>query len=113
MSAGSYQAAGAATVPRPLVAVVTLGTALVVIAVTAWLATAEGAQQAQTGLVRWFNHPPQPVAAVFAVVNPLFRPIPLTVLSVAFVGWVLLTAGRASVRWRCCGRSRLRWPWRS
>jgi hypothetical protein len=43
---------------------------------------------------------PQPVAAVFAVVNPLFRPIPLTVLSVAFVGWVLLTAGRASVRRR-------------
>jgi undecaprenyl-diphosphatase len=80
------------------VAVVTLGAAVVVIAVTAWLATAAGAERAQTGVVKWFNDPPQPVAAVFAVVNPLFRPIPLTLLSVAFLGWVLLTASRANIR---------------
>ena len=71
---------------------------MVVIAVTAWLATAPGAERAQTGVVKWFNDPPQPVAAVFAVVNPLFRPIPLTLLSVAFIGWVLLTAGRTRLR---------------
>ena len=85
-------------VPRRLPALLTLGGSAAVIAVTAWLATAAGAEQAQTGLVKWFNHPPQPVAAVFAAVNPLFRPIPLSLLSVAFLGWVLLTAGGASVR---------------
>jgi hypothetical protein len=98
MSAGSNQPADMPPVPRPLVAVVTLGAAVVVIAVTVWLATTPGAERAQTGVVKWFNDPPQPVAAVFAVVNPLFRPIPLTLLTVAFVGWVLLTAGRARLR---------------
>ena len=86
------------SVPRQVPAVVTLGLAAAVIGLSAWLATAAGAERAQTGLVRWFNEPPQPVAAVFAVVNPLFRPIPLVLLSGAFIGWVLLTAGRASVR---------------
>lgn len=98
MTAGSDQPAGVASAPRPLLAVVTLGIAAAVIAVSAWMATAAGAERAQTGLVKWFNHPPQPVAAVFALVNPLFRPIPLTVLSVALIAWVLFTAGRASAR---------------
>ena len=98
MTAGSDQPAGVASAPRPLLAVVTLGVAAAVIAVSAWMATAAGAERAQTGLVEWFNHPPQPVAAVFALVNPLFRPIPLTVLSVGLIAWVLFTAGRAGVR---------------
>jgi hypothetical protein len=72
MSADVDQPAGVPTVPRPLVAVVTLGTALAVIGLTAWLATAPGAERAPTGVVKWFNDPPQPVAAVFAVVNPRF-----------------------------------------
>jgi membrane-associated phospholipid phosphatase len=98
MTVASDQPAGVASAPRPLLAVVTLGVGAAVIAVSAWMATAAGAERAQTGLVEWFNHPPQPVAAVFALVNPLFRPIPLTLLSVAVIAWVLLTAGRASVR---------------
>jgi len=98
MTGGSDPPAADAPVPRPLPALATIGVAALVIAGSARLALSEGAQQAQTGLVRWFNDPPQPVAAVFAVVNPLFRPIPLTLLSVAFLGWVLLTASRASVR---------------
>ena len=98
MTAGSDQPAGVARVPRPLPAVLTIGGAAAVIAVSARLATAKSAERAQTGLVKWFNHPPQPVAAVFALVNPLCRPIPLTLLCVAFIAWVLLTAGRASVR---------------
>jgi hypothetical protein len=72
MSAGIERPASVPTVPRPFVAVVTLAAALVVIAMTAWLATAPGAERAQTGVVKWFNDPPQPVAAVFAVVNPRF-----------------------------------------
>jgi membrane-associated phospholipid phosphatase len=79
-------------------AAVTLGVAAVVIVVSAWMATAAGAERAQTGLVEWFNHPPQPVATVFALVNPLFRPIPLTVLSVIFLAWVLFTAGAVGAR---------------
>ena len=53
---------------------------------------------AQTAQVKCFNDPPQPVTAVLAVSIRCFRPTPLTSLSVAFVGSVLLTAGRASVR---------------
>jgi membrane-associated phospholipid phosphatase len=98
MTAGSDQPAGVPVVPRPFLAVATLGVSAAVIAVSAWLATAAGAERAQTGVVKWFNHPPQPVAAAFAVVNPLFRPIPLTLLSAAFIAWVVLTAGRAGVR---------------
>ena len=98
MATGSDPPAPPAPVPRPVQALVTLGVAALVIAGSAWLALSDSAEQAQTGLVRWFNDPPQPLAAVFAVVNPLFRPIPLTLLSVAFLGWVLLTVGRASVR---------------
>ena len=98
MATGSDPPAPPAPVPRPVQALVTLGVAALVIAGSAWLALSDSAEQAQTGLVRWFNDPPQPLAAVFAVVNPLFRPIPLALLSVAFLGWVLLTAGGASVR---------------
>ncbi len=68
---------------------------VVAIAVSAWLAVrpgAQAAQAAQTGLVLWFNHPPQPVAAVFAVVNPLLRPVPLLLVTLVFTGWVLVTA---------------------
>jgi hypothetical protein len=109
MTARSDQPAGVARVPRPLAAVLTIGGAAAVIAVSARLATTKGAERAQTGLVKWFNHPPQPVAAVFALVNPLCRPLPLTLMSVAFIAWVLLTAGRVSVRLKSCGQSWSRW----
>ena len=67
-----------------------------VIVVSAWLAGRPGAHEAQTALVVWFNHPPQPLGALFALVNPLFRPVPLIVLAVVLAGWVLIpaTAGR-------------------
>jgi PAP2 superfamily len=82
--------------PRPpgLVASAVVGAlALVVVAVSAWLATRPEAKTAQTDVVRWFNQPPQPFAAIFAAVNPLFRPVPLTVLAIVLAGWVLLAAG--------------------
>jgi undecaprenyl-diphosphatase len=43
--------------------------------------------------------PPQPIAAVFAIVNPFLRPVPLILLGVALLGWVLLRAGYTSRRW--------------
>jgi len=57
MTAGSDQLAGVASGPRLLLAVLTLSVAAAVIAVSAWLATAAGAERAQTGLVEWFQSP--------------------------------------------------------
>ena len=84
--------------PRPGIAVVFAGLSLVVIALSAWLAVQPRAQAAQTALVQWFNEPPQPVATVFALVNPLLRPAPLLVVALVLVGWVLVTAAQARQR---------------
>jgi undecaprenyl-diphosphatase len=73
---------------------------LVTVVVSGGLAGRPGAHQAQTALVVRLNHPPQPLGALFALVNPLFRPIPLTVLVVVLAGWVLLAGGPAR-RWEC------------
>jgi undecaprenyl-diphosphatase len=91
--------AGNAKPPRPTTAAATATVALLVIVLTAWLAGAPGAEQAQTGLVKWFNHPPQPLAAVFAAVNPLLRPIPLTIVGILLIIWIVLAATGASDRW--------------
>jgi undecaprenyl-diphosphatase len=98
MTAGSDPPDEAPPVPRRAQALLTLGVSALMIAASGWLAVSKSAERAQTGLVTWFNDPPQPIAAVFAVVNPLCRPIPLTLLSLAFIGWVLLTAREGSVR---------------
>jgi undecaprenyl-diphosphatase len=72
--------------------------AIAMITVSARLATAPEAESAQLGMVRWFNDPPQPFAALFAVVNPLCRPAPLLVLATVFLGWVLIAAAGRSAR---------------
>jgi membrane-associated phospholipid phosphatase len=84
---------------RAAVAVGAVSVAVVV--VSAWLAARPGAAAAQTGAVVWFNHPPQPVAAVFALVNPLLRPLPLLVLAVLLGGWVVLGAPGRRQRLEC------------
>ena len=84
--------------PGPFVCGALGGLSLVVIAVSAWLATQPGAQIAQTDLVLWFNDPPQPFAAVFAAANPLLRPVPLLVVAMVLVGWVLLAASALADR---------------
>ena len=71
---------------------------LLAILVTAWLAGRPAAHEAQTALVVWLNHPPQPLGALFALVNPLFRPVPLLVLAVVLGGWVVLAGVRAPAR---------------
>lgn len=73
---------------------------LLAILVTAWLAGRPAAHEAQTALVVWLNHPPQPLGALFALVNPLFRPVPLLVLAVVLGGWVVL-AGASTHRLEC------------
>jgi undecaprenyl-diphosphatase len=82
---------GGPGVPRPIVAGVVGGVSVIVIALSAWLALRPGAEKAQTGLVHWFNDPPQPFAALFAVANPFLRPVPLAVVAIVLMGWVLLT----------------------
>jgi len=84
--------------PRPFLALVLGGLSVVVIALSAWLAVRPGAATAQSGLVLWFNHPPQPFAAIFAAANPLLRPVPLVVVSVLLLGWVLLGAAGTAPR---------------
>jgi len=92
-------AAGAQRPPAPKHAIATAVVALLVIIVTAWLATAPRAEVAQTDLVTWFNHPPQLIATLFALINPLLRPIALIMLGILGIIWVLLTAKQASQRW--------------
>jgi undecaprenyl-diphosphatase len=88
-----------ARIPRPVTSIGTAAGAVVIISLTAWAATSPGSHRRQTDLVTWFNDPPQPIAAVLAVVNPFLRPAPLILLSVALLGWVLLSARCASRRW--------------
>ena len=71
---------------------------VVVIAASFWLAVQPGAAEAQTDFVQWINDPPQPLGAVLAVTNRLFRPLPLTVVALVLFGWVMFTA-RGRVRW--------------
>ena len=68
------------------------GSSVLVIAATYRLALRPGAAQAQTALVTWLNDPPQPLAAVLAVSNALFRPVPLAVVAVLLLGWIMVTA---------------------
>ena len=90
---------GAQKPPSPRTAALVAGLSVVVIAVSAWVAAQPGADRAQTGVVTWLNHPPQPLAAVLAGTNPLFRPLPLTFVVLALAGWVLITAAGARARW--------------
>jgi membrane-associated phospholipid phosphatase len=90
--------------PRPpgwRAAVVAGALCAAAVVVSAWLASLQGAQDAQTAAVLWLNHPPQPLGAVLAVVNPLLRPLPLTVLAVVLAGWVLLSASGTARRLEC------------
>ena len=49
-------------------------------------------------MVRWLNQPPPPLDALFAIVNPLLRPVPLAVLAMVLLGWVLATARSTAAR---------------
>ncbi len=69
-----------------------------VVAATYWMALQPGAADAQTDVVRWINDPPEPFGTVLAVTNSLLRPVPLTVVALALVGWIVFTA-RGSDRW--------------
>ena len=84
--------------PPPSVGVALGGLSVVVVAVSAWIAVQPGAETTQTGLVGWFNDPPQPFAAIFATVNPLLRPVPMLLATVVLVGWIVWAARETWMR---------------
>ena len=84
--------------PRSRTSWVLASTSLLVIATSYWLALQPEIAEAQTGFVMWINDPPQPLGAVLAVTNSLFRPVPLAVLALILIGWIFLTA-RGNSRW--------------
>ena len=85
-------------VPRPRTAVVVGLLAVGTVVVSMWLATRPGAPEAQEAIVRWVNQPPAFLDALFAVVSPLMRPLPLAVVTVLLLGWILVTARSMAVR---------------
>ncbi len=85
-------------VPGPVVARAVALSSVLVILTTYWLALRPGADDAQSAFVTWVNDPPQPLAAVLAVTNALFRPVPLAVVALALGGWIVVTA-RGPIRW--------------
>src|SRR3954464_11386203 len=85
--------------PGPMITVGVGAVCLLVVAVTGWLATRPGSPSAQTGIVLWFNHPPQPFAPLLALVNPLLRPIALSLLALALGAWIVVGAAGTRERW--------------
>jgi undecaprenyl-diphosphatase len=65
--------------------------------VTASIAAAGSPSSAEVAVFRWFNDPPGAVGAVMRLVNPLLRPLGLTLLVVAVVAMLSLT--RRDVFW--------------
>ena len=68
-----------------------IGAGLVGLMVTAAFAAAGAPGSAEVAVFRWFNDPPRAFGAVMAVVNPLLRPVGLTLLIVAAVALLALT----------------------
>ena len=83
---------GVSAVPGPVTSWVLASVSVLVIATSYWLALQPGAAEVQTGFVKWINDPPQPLGAVLAVTNSLFRPVPLAVVALALFGWMMFTA---------------------
>jgi undecaprenyl-diphosphatase len=69
----------------------------VALVVTALVAAAGSPGSVETEMFRWFNDPPRAVGAVMALVNPLLRPVGLTLLIIAAL--VVLACTRRDVFW--------------
>ena len=70
---------------------------LVGLVVTASIAAAGSPTSAEIAVFRWFNDPPRALGAVMGLINPLLRPVGLTLLIVAVV--LLLSLTRRDVFW--------------
>ena len=74
-----------------------VGTGLVGLVVTALVAASGSPGSTEVAVFRWFNDPQRAFGAVMAIVNPLLRPVGLTVLIIAAVALLALT--RSGVFW--------------
>jgi len=70
---------------------VAIGAGFVGLFVTASVAAAGAPGSAEVAVFRWFNDPPRAFGAVMAIVNPLLRPVALTVAIVAALALLALT----------------------
>ena len=70
---------------------------LVGLIVTAALAAADSPGSIEVAVFRWFNDPPRALGAVMAFVNPLLRPVGLTLLIIVALSLLALT--RREVLW--------------
>jgi len=86
------------SVPRPAVATVVAAISSLILLASWWLAVQPGADDTQARFVTWINDPPQPLGALLAVTNALFRPLPLAVVVLAFVVWLFSTSRSGSGR---------------
>ena len=75
-----------------------VGTGLVGLVVTALVAASGSPGSTEVAVFRWFNDPQRAFGAVMAIVNPLLRPVPLTVLIVAALALLGLTRREDFVR---------------
>jgi len=65
--------------------------------VTAALAATDSPGSIEVDVFRWFNDPPRALGALMAIVNPLLRPVGLTLLIIAALSVLALT--RREVFW--------------
>lgn len=75
-----------------------IGAGLVGLVVTAAFAAAGAPGSAEVAVFRWFNDPQRAFGAVMAVVNPLLRPVGLTLLIIVAVAMLALTERGVFVR---------------
>ena len=75
-----------------------MATGLVILIVTAGIASADEPGSIEIAVFRWFNDPSRVLGAITALVNPLLRPLGLTLLIVTAI--VLLALTRSDVFWR-------------
>jgi glycosyltransferase 2 family protein len=86
------------SVPQPVTAWVVATLSSLAVLASYWLAVQSGAADAQAAFATWINDPPQPLGAVLAATNSLFRPLPLAAVSLGFIGWTRFTSRAGSGR---------------
>jgi len=70
-----------------------------VLAVTTLLALRGAPLGVDLSLFRWLNEPPAFLDVVLGAVNPVLRPVPLTLLAAAVIAWLMFSTPTPSGRW--------------
>ncbi len=86
------------SVPHPVTAWMVATLSSLAVLGSYWFAVQSGAADAQAAFATWINDPPQPLGAVLAATNLLFRPLPLAAVTLGFIGWMRFTSRAGSGR---------------